>query len=150
MESDRTAQAARPEDCVVHTTPGMQVTTTSTTSGRKFFDEHMAYIASDDIEAMIDEQYTPDAVLFSPFDLLETPPPHVVRGNKALKEFFRRYIAWQGSINVEQLYNFAETADSISFQAIFTSQTGRWVVGDAWHLTNNKIDTQYSFAYKLA
>src|SRR4051794_21114251 len=99
----------------------------STTPGRKCFDEHMAYIASDDIERMIDEQYMPDAVLFSPFDVLETPPPHVVRGNKALKEFFRQYVAWQGSINVEQLYNFAETADSISFQAIFTSNTGRWV-----------------------
>ena len=150
MESNRTAPPAGPEDSLVHSATGAELGATSTTPGRKFFDDHMAYLASDDIDTMIDEQYARDAVMFSPFDLLDTPPPHVVRGNRALKDFFRRYIAWQGPINVEQLYNFAETADSISFQAIFTSNTGRWVVGYAWHLTNNKIDTQYSFAHKLA
>ena len=121
----------------------------STTPGRKFFDEHMGYIMSNNIDGLIDDQYTRDAVLISPFDVLPTPPPHIIRGNSALKEFFRTYVAWQGSINVEQLYDFAETDDSIFFQAIFTSKTGRWVVGDAWHMTDNKIDTHYSFAHKL-
>ena len=54
-------------------------------------------------------------------------------GIKALKEFFRTYTAWQGWINVEKLYDFAETENSIFFQAIMTSSTGRWVVGaGAW------------------
>jgi hypothetical protein len=119
------------------------------TPGQRFFDEHMKYIYANDIDGMIDDQYTQDAVLFSPFDVMDTPPPHVVRGNRALKEFFRRYIAWQGSINVEQLSNFCETENSIFFQAIFTSKTGRWAVGDAWHMTGGKIDTHYSFAQKI-
>jgi hypothetical protein len=122
----------------------------SATPGRKFFDEHMAYIYKNDIDGMIDNQYTQDAVLISPFDVLDTPPPHVIRGNKALKDFFRTYISWQGSIDVESLYDFVETEKSIFFQAIFTSKTGRWVVGDAWHMADGKIDTHYSFAHKLA
>lgn len=121
----------------------------SVTPGRKFFDEHMAYIYNNDVDGMIDNQYAPDAVLISPFDILDTPPPHVVRGNHALKDFFSRYLPWQGGINVEKLYDFAETENSIFFQAIFTSKTGRWVVGDAWHITDGKIDTHYSFAYKV-
>jgi hypothetical protein len=124
-------------------------TSTGVTPGRKFFDEHMAFIYANKIDEMIDAQYTEDAVLISPFDVLKTPPPHIVRGNKALKEFFRTYINWQGSIKVEQLYDFAETADSIFFQAIFTSKTGRWVVGDAWHMRGGKIDVHYSFAHRI-
>jgi hypothetical protein len=119
------------------------------TPGQKFFDEHMKYIYANDIDGMIDNQYTPDAVLFSPFDVMDTPPPHVVRGNAALKAFFRRYINWQGSIQVEKLYDFSETENSIFFQAVFTSHTGKWVVGDAWHMTGGKIDTHYSFAHKI-
>ena len=122
----------------------------STTPGRKFFDEHMKYIYANDIDGMIDDQYTQDAVLFSPFDVVpDRKPPHVIRGNTALKEFFHRYIAWQGSIDVEELSNFSETDNSIFFQAIFTSKTGRWAVGDAWHMTDGKIDTHYSFAQKI-
>ena len=94
----------------------------------------MAYIYAGKIDQMIDDQFTDDAALISPFDALPTPPPHIVRGNKALKEFFHIYMNYQGSIQVEKLYSFAETDDSIFFQAIFTSKTGRWVVGDAWHM----------------
>jgi hypothetical protein len=109
----------------------------------------MSYIYAGDIDGMIDKQYTHDAVLISPFDVLDTPPPHIIQGNQALKDFFRTYTAWQGSINVEDLYDFAETDNSIFFQAVFTSNTGRWVVGDAWHMTAGKIDTHYSFAHQL-
>ncbi len=123
-----------------------------TTPGRKFFDEHMAYIYAGKIDEMIDDQDAEDGVLISPFDVLSTPPPHIVKGNKALKEFFHTYIAYQGSIQVEKSYNFAETDDSIFFQAIFTSKTGRWVVGDAWHMRGGltgKIDVHYSFAHNI-
>jgi hypothetical protein len=121
----------------------------STTPGRKFFDEHMAYIASKDVDGLVDDQYTDDAVLVSPFDILDVPPPHIVRGNQALKDFFKRYLDWQGEINLESLYNFAELDDSICFHAIVNSHTGRWLVGDGWKLQDGKIDRHYSFAYKL-
>lgn len=123
--------------------------TVSTTPGQNFFDQHMAYIAAKDVDGMVDAQYTEDAVLVSPFDILDTPPPHIVRGNQALKNFLRKYLGWQGEIKLESLYNFAELDDSIIFHAIFTSNTGQWVVGDAWHMRDGKIDRHYSFAYKL-
>jgi hypothetical protein len=122
----------------------------STSPGQKFLDEHMAYIAARDVEGMIDNQYTDDAALISPFNILESPPPHVVRGREALKDFMRTYLDWQGEINVERFYDFAELDDSICFQAIFTSHTGRWVVGDEWHLRDGLIDRHYSFAHKLS
>jgi hypothetical protein len=122
----------------------------ATTPGRKFFDEHMKYIYANDIDGMIDDQYTQDAVLISPFDAVPgKQPPHIVRGNKELKEFFHIYLDYQGAIEVESLYDFAETDNSIFFQAIFTSKTGKWVVGDAWHMTGGKIDTHYSFAHRI-
>jgi hypothetical protein len=121
----------------------------STTPGQNFFDQHMAYISAKDVDGMVDAQYTEDAVLVSPFDILDTPPPHIVRGNQALKKFLRKYLDWQGEIKLESLYNFAELDDSITFHAIFTSNTGQWVVGDAWHMRDGKIDRHYSFAYKL-
>ena len=125
------------------------MSTASVTAGRRFFDEHMVYITAKDVDGMIDNQYTEDAVLVSPFDILDTPPPHIVRGSKALKDFFNKYLEWQGAIEVESLYDFAELDDSICFQAIFTSKTGKWVVGDAWHMRDGKIDRHYSFAHNI-
>jgi SnoaL-like domain len=122
---------------------------TITTPGRKFFDEQMAYIGANDVDGLIDGHYTPDAVLITPADFLDTPPPHIVRGTQELKDYFRKYLAWQGEIKVESLFDFAETDDSIFFQAIITSKTGRWVVGDAWYMRDGKISRHYSFEYKL-
>jgi hypothetical protein len=123
------------------------------TPGRKFFDEHMKYIYAGKLDEMIDDQYTEDAVLISPFDVLSVPPPHIVKGNKALKDFFHTYVAWQGSLDEVELNNFAETENSIFFQATFKSNTGRWAVGDAWHfrggVANGKIEVHYSFAVKI-
>lgn len=110
----------------------------------------MDYIGANDVDGMIDDQYTQDAVLISPFDILDTPPPHIVRGNAALKDFFKKYLAWQGSIDVESFFNVVELPDSIAFHAIFTSHTGRWVVGDDWYMKDGKIDRHYSFAHKLS
>jgi hypothetical protein len=121
-----------------------------TTPGRQFFDKHMQYIYAGDLDGLIDDQYHPEAVLLSPFDILESkPPPHIVRGRPALKEFFNNYVRWQGSINVESLYDFAETEEAISFQAVFTSNTGRWVVGDGWSLKDGLIYYHFSFAHKV-
>jgi hypothetical protein len=37
-------------------------------------------------------------------------------------------------------------------QGIFRSKTGKWVVGDAWHMRGGltgKIEVHYSFAHKI-
>lgn len=123
--------------------------TVSTGAARRLFEEHLAYIMANDVDGMIDKQYTDDAVLISPFDILDSPPPHAVLGKPALKRFFRTYLDWQGEINIESLDDVAETEDSFNCQAIFTSRTGRWVAGESWYLRDGKINRQYSFAHKL-
>ena len=117
--------------------------------GKQFFNEHMKYIMAGDVAGMIDNQYAENAVLISPFDILNTKPPHIVTGREALKDFFNVYLPWQGEINVESLYDFVDLPDSICFHAIFTSHTGRWVVGDFWHMTEGLIDRHYSFAHRI-
>ena len=61
---------------------------------RKFYDKQMDYILRNDVDGMIDNQYAEDGVLISPCDMLDTPPPHIVRGRPALKVFFKKYLAW--------------------------------------------------------
>lgn len=119
------------------------------TPGRQFFDKQLEYLSANKIDELIDNQYASDAVLISAFNVLPSPPPHVVRGNKALKEFFRAYVDWHGSINVEELTNFVEIEKSIFFQAVFTSKTGRWAAGDAWHMRDGQIEVHYAFAHKI-
>ncbi len=122
----------------------------ATTPGMKFFEEHMALIGAGKLDEMIDTQYTANCLHISPWDIIPgKPPTHILRGREELKKFFHLYIAAQGSINIESLYDFTEVDNSISFQAIFTSNTGRWVVGDAWTMKDGMIDTHYGFCHKL-
>ena len=44
------------------------------TPGRKFFDQHMGYIYANKIDQMIDDQYTQDAILISPFAVAMASP----------------------------------------------------------------------------
>ena len=89
----------------------------ATTPGRKFFDEHMALIGAGKLDEMIDTQYSADVLHISPWDIIPgTRPPHILRGRDELKKFFHIYMKAQGSINIESLYDFAETDNSISVQ----------------------------------
>src|SRR5512144_3350602 len=113
------------------------------TRGQQFFDEHNSYLWAGDIEGLVKNGYTSDAILISSFDILEVPPPHVVHAGPDLVKFFARWLDYHGAVTVDSLYDFAELDDSISFQALMTTQTGKWVVGEAWHLAGDKIDRHY-------
>ncbi|NET02623.1 MAG: hypothetical protein F6K61_19165 [Sphaerospermopsis sp. SIO1G1] len=125
----------------------------SNTPGRQFFDEHMKYIVAGDMVGMITDTYTEDAILYNAFPFLDTPPPNVIQGREALIKVFEAYLAYQGEIQVDSLYNFLETDDVISFQATITSpKTGKWVVGDVWTLVGTdtkKISRHFGFAHRL-
>jgi hypothetical protein len=41
--------------------------------GKAFFDRHMQYIMANDVEGMVKDTYTEDAILFNAFPFLETP-----------------------------------------------------------------------------
>lgn len=118
------------------------------TPGQKFIQDQLTYFGTGDLEGLVQNHYTENALLITPFEV-NAPPPQLIRGRAALLEFFRAYIQWHGAINVESLYNIAEAENVISFQAVFTSNQGRWFVGDGWHLVDGKIDVHYSYSYKL-
>jgi hypothetical protein len=121
------------------------------TKGQRIFDEHMTYLMSGDFEGLVREQYSPDAVLISPFDVLDTPPPHVVPAGPEMADFFKKWADYHGEMSVDNLYDFAELEDSITFHALITSQTGKWMLGEAWHLgPDDKIDRHYGFMYKIS
>ena len=123
----------------------------ATTSGRKFFDEHMEYLATKKVADMVNNTYAEEAILYNAFPLFEdNPPPNVVKGRKALIETFTKYLEYQGEIQVDSLYNFLETDDVISFQATITSpKTGKWAVGDVWLMRSGQIARHFGFAHKL-
>jgi hypothetical protein len=109
----------------------------------------MGYLTNRDIDRLLEEQYTPDAVLITPFDILPTPPPHIIPAGPKLKDFFEKWLDYHGEMTVDSLYDFVELDDSISFQALMTTQTGKWWISEAWHLAGDKIDRHYGYAHKL-
>jgi hypothetical protein len=123
---------------------------TEKTRGQKIFEEHMAFLTSRDLDGLLKNQYTADAILISPFDVLDVPPPHIVPAGPEMINFFAKWLDYHGKMNIDSLYDFAELEDSISFQALMTSETGKWVLGEAWHLAGDKIDRHYGFCYKIS
>jgi hypothetical protein len=118
-------------------------------SGRQFFEQHMAYLSARDIDGLLKNQYTEDALLIAPFDILDVPPPHIIRAGPELIVFFEKWLDYNAGMTVDSLYDFTELDDSIFFQRLITSQAGKWILGEAWHLAGDKIDRHYGFAHKL-
>jgi hypothetical protein len=121
----------------------------NTTPGQMFFDKHMSYLMGRDLDRLLEEQYTEDAVLITTFDILDTPPPHIIQAGPKLKEFFAKWLDYHGEMKVDAMTDFTALDDSISFQALMTTQTGKWAMFEAWHLAGEKIDRHYGFARKL-
>jgi hypothetical protein len=115
----------------------------------EFFNQHMTYLMTGDLDGLLTNQYTPDAILITPFDILDEPPPHVIKNGPAMKDFFAKWLAYNANMQVDSLYDYAELDDTISFQCLLTSDSGKWVLGEAWHMAGDKIDRHYGFAHKL-
>ena len=117
--------------------------------GQAFFDTHLERIGAGEIDAMVDNDYTPDAVLitfFNGFD--DEEPPMTVRGRDGIKAFFHKYMSVIGTIEVKKIdfvEDFDGTEGSIFFQAEFTCALGLMKVGDAWTMKDGKIAIHYGF-----
>jgi hypothetical protein len=124
----------------------------TTTRGRAFFDEHMKYIGAGDVKGMVNNTYAENAILYNAFPCIDEPPPNVIKGRESLINLFEIYLAYQGEIEVDNLYNFLETEDVISFQAVITSsKTGKWAVADTWLMDKDfkQIVRHFGVAHKL-
>lgn len=75
------------------------------TSGQLFFEKQLAYIKARDVDGLIDNHYTEDAVLLS-----LGSHPIAVKGRQALKEHFRKYFNSRGSKGL-RCFCFTERQD---------------------------------------
>lgn len=106
------------------------------TTGRKFYDEQLDYLYAKDVDGLIDNHYTEDAVLSGlDFD---------VRGRAALKEHFRNYLKMLGDLKVVSTDKFRETADTIFFEAHVETTLGPAVVFDGLVLRDGKISYHFT------
>ena len=108
-------------------------------SKRQFYDAQIGYLVSGDVEGLIDNQYTDDATLVS-FD-------NQIKGNAALKEYFKGYLQMLGSLEVVSTDKFVETDDTLFFEATVNSNFGQAKVFDAWVLRDGKISHHFTGVY---
>ena len=98
--------------------------------GKEFYDSQVAYLAEQNINALVENQYHPDGVLVS-FDT-------TVRGHAALKQHFINYLGYLGKIKLLSTDHFAEIDDAIFFEATVETEIGIAVVYDVFTFKDGK------------
>jgi hypothetical protein len=105
-----------------------------TTPGRKFYEEHLAYINAKDFDGLIDNHYNDDPTFTSFFGSL--------KGREALRAHFRNYLGSLGNLQV-RLDKLTETENTLLLETTVTTDAGTIRTYDAFVLRNGKIDYQF-------
>jgi hypothetical protein len=116
------------EDC--------SVSENSIATGKAFYERQLDFLVRKDVDGLIEQQYTPDAVLIS-FD-------QVVSGRDALKAHFRAYLETLGHLVVKSTDKFVAAGNAIFFEATVASDLGEARVYDAWVLRDGKIARHFT------
>ena len=126
------------------------------TAARDFFDEHMRYVAAQDIATMVNKTYTDDAVLYHNFPYFPGEPPYIHHGKAEIIRAQQTIFAPQnhGAIEpVGEVFNFMEAEgapDSLFFQILIRSPTkGLFLNTDFWILEQGKMKHQFVSGYQL-
>ena len=106
---------------------------------RRLYDAQIEYLVAGDVEGLIDNNYTDDAQLVS--------FTNQIKGNAALKEYFKGYLQMLGKLEVLSTDKFVETDDSLFFEATVNTSMGQAVVFDAWVLRDGKISHHFTGVY---
>jgi hypothetical protein len=96
------------------------------TIGKQFYERQIALLEANDVDGLIPAQYAEDAVIVS-FDFQH-------RGHEALHRHFKNYMAQLGYIKLQTTDKFAETDDSIFFEATVNTAHGVAQVYDVFML----------------
>jgi SnoaL-like domain len=107
-----------------------------TTGGRRFYDEQIALLQQNNTDELIERHYHSDAVLVT-FQ-------GIVRGQEALRQHFRSYMAKLGKLTVRSLDQFAETEDSLFFEATVETALGIARVYDAFVLKRGRATHHFT------
>jgi hypothetical protein len=103
---------------------------TDLTPGKAFYQRQVAFLEANDVEGLIASQYDSEAELLG-FDL------HV-KGTEALLKHFTGYLGYLGSLKLLSTEKFAETDDSIMFEATVKVAAGVARVYDVFVFKNGK------------
>jgi hypothetical protein len=106
------------------------------TPGRQLYERQIRFLLDKDVDGLIETNYTADATLVS--------FANVVKGEAALKAYFRGYVEMLGDLVVESTDKFVETENAVFFEATVRSALGRVRVYDAFALRDGKIDIHFT------
>lgn len=107
-----------------------------TSNGKTFYERQVTYLEKGDVEALVSNQYNPDAQLIG-FDF-------TVVGHDALRDHFRDYLDHLGGLKLLSTDKFTETEDSIFFEATVRVGGGEAQVYDVFVLENGKISRHFT------
>jgi aerobic carbon-monoxide dehydrogenase small subunit len=110
------------------------------TPGKQFYLRQVQFMLNDDADGLVEENYHDDAVL--------TSPEFIVTGKDALKKHFQNYMKWVKIKEVISTDKFAETGDTIQFEATVRSNYGIAKVYDAFVLKDGKISYHFTGVMK--
>lgn len=107
------------------------------TPGWRFYQQHLDYIYSRDLDGLVQNDYNEDAVLMS--------TDSAVRGREAVKKVFEEYLARVGDLRVTSTEEFNETDDCIQLEAtIAYEKLGMKRVYDVFVLKDGKISYHFN------
>ncbi|NLT56335.1 MAG: hypothetical protein GXX79_17610 [Actinomycetales bacterium] len=122
------------------------------TALREVYETHMRYIAAQDIEALVHDTYTDDAVLVHNFPYFPGEPPYRHEGMQAIIDAQRTIFAPEnhGAITAGPTFSYLESGNAIVFQLHILSPTrGRWMNTDLWIVRDGRLAEQYVLGYPL-
>lgn len=105
------------------------------TVGQDFYQQQVAALEAQDIDALV-AQYHVDAVMVG-FDF-------TVRGHEAIREHLTGYLAKLGGMRLISTDRFAETEDSIFFEATVRTPLAEARVYDVFMLRHGKATHQFT------
>ena len=108
-------------------------------SFRDFYDNHLKLLEKKDATELVKNDYHEDAMMI----LHITDQPIILEGREAITQQLDGYIKYiyRGFISTEK---YAETADSIFFEATIETVNGPSKVYDALFMKDNKIFRHFS------
>src|SRR5829696_7715829 len=105
------------------------------TPGKRFYDSQIAALRDKDIDRIVDH-YQPDAVLVG-FDFVR-------RGSEEIRRHFVGYLESLGRIDLKSTDHWAETEDSIFFEATVETAQGVAKVYDIFLLSDGRATHHYT------
>ncbi|MCB0132988.1 MAG: nuclear transport factor 2 family protein [Caldilineaceae bacterium] len=103
----------------------------SVTFGQQFYQRQLDFLVAKEADGLVESQYAEDGEIVS-FDF-------TVKGHEALKNHFRGYLDMLGYIKVLSTDKFAESENTIFFEATVETQLGVAQVYDAFVLQDGKV-----------